>query len=268
MLRKIGEIYSLEQLSAGNSLLHRLHPGVKILATLFFLGAVISFDRYSFSRLLPFLLYPSITMALAGIPVPLLLRRTAVALPFCLFAGVSNLFFERNTALVVAALPLSYGLISFFTLILRTFLCVVAVLILAAVTPLSRLAGQLRAFYAPPIFITLLEILYRYIPVLLSEGASMGLAYTMRSGRVRGIRMSHMGSFVGFLFLRSADRAERVYIAMKCRAYSFAISQRHPHPVTLRDEIFLALVCGLSVLFRMVDIPLLLGSGLGRLVPL
>jgi cobalt/nickel transport system permease protein len=268
MLRKIGEFYSLEQLSAGNSPLHRLHPGVKIAATLFFLVTVISFDRYSFGRLLPFLFYPSITVALAGIPLTLLLRRTAIALPFCFFAGLSNLLLERNTALLAAGIPLSYGLISLFTLILRTGLCVLAVLILAAVTPFTHLSGQLRAFYVPPIFIILLEILYRYIPVLLLEGASMVLAYTMRSGRARGIRLSHMGSFVGFLFLRSADRAERVYTAMKCRGYSLRFPPRYPRPLALWDGIFLALVCGGSLLFRMVDIPLLLGSGLGRLIPL
>jgi cobalt/nickel transport system permease protein len=267
MLRKIGELYSLEQLSAGNTLLHRLHPGVKIFATLFFLAAVISFDRYSFGRLLPFLFYPAVAMALAGIPVTALLRRTALALPFCLFAGVSNLFLEGNPALVVAGIPLSYGLVSLFTLILRTGLCVLAVLILAAVTPFTRLSGQLRAFYVPPIFITLLEILYRFIPVLLSEGASMVLAYTLRGGG-RGIRMSHMGSFAGFLFLRSADRAERVYAAMKCRGYSLKPPPKNHRPLRLRDGVFLALVCGFSLLFRMVDIPLLLGSGLGRLVPL
>ncbi|MDR0589779.1 MAG: cobalt ECF transporter T component CbiQ [Spirochaetaceae bacterium] len=266
MLRKIGELSSLEQLSAGKSLLHRLHPGAKMTATLFFLGTVISFDRYSFGRLLPFLFYPSITLAVAGIPPGLLLKRSALALPFCLFAGLSNLFLEGGTALTVAGIPLSYGLISLFTLILRTGLCVLAVLILAAVTPFTQISGQLRACYVPPVFITLLEILYRYIPVLLSEGASMVLAYTLRSGRTRGLRMSHMGSFVGFLFLRSADRAERVYAAMKCRGYSLRFPPKHPRPLCLRDGIFLALVCGGSVLFRMVDIPLFLGSGLGRLL--
>ncbi|MFP3089383.1 cobalt ECF transporter T component CbiQ [Treponema sp. TIM-1] len=268
MLRNIGALYSLEQLSSGNSLLHRLHPGVKMIATMFFLVTVISFDRYSFGRLLPFLFYPSITLALAGIPLGLVLKRGAIALPFCLFAGLSNLFFEGSTALVIAGIPLSYGLISLFTLILRTGLCVMAVLILVAVTPFTQLSGQLRSFYVAPVFITLLEILYRYIPVLLSEGASMVLAYTMRSGRARGIRMSHMGSFVGFLFLRSADRAERVYAAMKCRGYSLRFSVKHPRPLCLGDGIFLALVCGGSLLFRMVDIPLFLGSCLGRLVSL
>ncbi|MDR2629647.1 MAG: cobalt ECF transporter T component CbiQ [Spirochaetaceae bacterium] len=265
MLHKIGELYSLEQLASGNSLLHRLHPGIKMIATLFFLVTVISFDRYSFGRLLPFLFYPSVTMAMAGIPLKLLVKRTAVALPFCLFAGLSNLFLEGNTALVAAGIPLSYGLISLFTLILRTSLCVLAVLILAAVTPFTQLSDQLRSFYVPPVFITLLEILYRYIPVLLSEGASMVLAYTMRGGRARGIRMSHMGSFAGFLFLRSADRAERVYNAMKCRGYSLRFPPKRKRPLVLRDGIFLTLVCGGSLLFRMVDIPLFLGSALGRL---
>lgn len=268
MLDKIGEIYSLEELAAGRTILHRLHPGVKIIATVFFLVTILSLDRYSFGRLLPFLFYPSITLALAGIPLGMMLRRTAVALPFCLFAGLSNLVLERDAAFTVAGLPVTLGFLSLCTLLLRTGLCVLSVLILAADTPFTQLSGQLRRFWVPPLFIALLEILYRYIPVLLLEAASMTLAYTLRSGSGRGIKMAHMGSFAGSLFLRSAGRAERVYTAMKCRLYSLDFPPGYTRPLALRDGIFLALACGSCTLFRLADIPLLLGAGLGRVLSL
>lgn len=263
---KTGDLYSLEQLAAGRTILHRLHPGVKIIATLFFLITVLSLDRYRFGRLLPFLFYPSVILALAGIPLRMILRRTAIALPFCLFAGVSNLFLERETAFTLGPLPVSYGFLSLCTLILRTGLCVLAVLILVADTPFTHITGQLRRFWIPPLFIALLEILYRYIPVLLAEAASMTTAYTLRGGSGRGIKMAHMGSFAGFLFLRSAGRADRVYTAMKCRLYSLDFPPGYRRPLALRDGLFLILVCGFCTLFRLADIPILLGSGLGRVL--
>jgi cobalt/nickel transport system permease protein len=264
MLDKVGEIYSLEDLAGGKTILHRLHPGVKIIATVFYLVAILSLDRYSFGRLLPFLFYPSITLALAGIPLGMMLRRTAVALPFCLFAGLSNLVLEREAAFTLGGLPVTEGFLSLCTLILRTALCVLSVLILAAATPFPQLSGQLRRFWVPPLFIALLEILYRYIPVLLLEAASMTLSYTLRRGGVRGIKMAHMGSFAGSLFLRSAGRAERVYTAMKCRLYSLDFPPGEMRPLAPRDGIFLALVCGSSALFALVNVPLLLGSVLER----
>ena len=87
---------TLEQLSAGRSAVHALHPLAKLLVTLVFLIAVVSFDRYALGRLVPFVFYPVILMAVAEIPYGLILKRTLVALPFGLFAGLSNVFFDRT----------------------------------------------------------------------------------------------------------------------------------------------------------------------------
>jgi cobalt/nickel transport system permease protein len=259
-------LYTLEQLSAGRSGLHRLHPGVKILASLFFMIVVISFDRYSLGRIVPFLFYPCILMAWGDIPPGLLLRRTALALPFCLFAGISNLIFDRGIAVTLWTFPVSYGLLSLLTLILRTLLCVAAVLILIAVTPLARLAAQLRRFRCPALFVTLLEISYRYIAVLSAEASSMYRAYMLRSGGAKGINLKHTGSFIGHLFLRSADRAERVYAAMKCRGYDLDYAPKNSRPLNAGDIGFLALVCGGCIIFRWVDVSALLGSLIGSLL--
>jgi cobalt/nickel transport system permease protein len=253
-------LYTLEQLSAGRSGLHRLHPGVKILAALFFMVTVISFNRYSLGRLMPFLFYPCILIAWGDIPLGLLLRRTALAMPFCLFAGISNLVFERSTAAILLNIPISYGFLSLLTLLLRTLLCVAAVLILMAVTPLTRITAQLRRFRCPALFVTLLEISYRYIAVLIAEASSMYTAYILRSGGAKGIELKHMGSFIGHLFLRSADRAERVYAAMKCRGYDLDKAPRYPLPLCAVDISFLVLVCGFCILFRVADVSALLGS--------
>jgi cobalt/nickel transport system permease protein len=259
-------LYTLEQLSAGETGLHRLHPGVKLPAALFFMVTVISFDRYSLGRIVPFLFYPCILIAWGDIPLGLLLRRTALALPFCLFAGISNLIFERTVAVTVGIFPITYGLLSLLTLLLRTLLCVAAVLILIAVTPLTRLTAQLRRFRFPALFVTLLEISYRYIAVLIAEASSMYTAYILRSNGARGIDLAHMGSFIGHLFLRSANRAERVYAAMKCRGYDLDTAPGYPLPLGPADICFLAVVCVFCILFRLVDVSAFLGSLIGMVL--
>jgi cobalt/nickel transport system permease protein len=262
--RHTQEFYALEVLSGKDTVVHRLHPGVKILSCVVFMGVVISFDRYSLGRLCPFLFYPCIFIALGELPPALLVKRTLLALPFCLFAGLSNLVFERGPAYTLGEFTVSLGLLSLCTLMLRTLLCVASVLILIASTPWVSLSAQLRRFHASAIFVTLLELCYRYIAVLLGESGAMRTAYKLRALRAKGIALAHMGSFVGHLFLRSAARAERVYAAMKCRGYSLESPRVPLREFTGGDAGVLFSVTAFCVLFRVFNLPLLAGFWLER----
>ena len=107
--RKIAEIYSLEQLASGETCVHRLHPLAKLLSTLIFILTVVSFGRYEFSRLAPYVFYPVLLMSLSETPCRMILRRVAVAIPFCFFAGLSNVIFVRETAFELYGLTVSLG---------------------------------------------------------------------------------------------------------------------------------------------------------------
>jgi cobalt/nickel transport system permease protein len=103
----------------------------------------------------------------------------------------------------------------------------------------------------------------------LNEAYSATLAYSLRSAGKKAIKMSDMGSFSGILLIRSFDRAERVYNAMKCRGYMSGrtiqnISQNKK--LSFNDFIFLFAVCLLCATFRFVDINALLAVILGRFI--
>ncbi|MCD7876527.1 MAG: cobalt ECF transporter T component CbiQ [Cloacibacillus porcorum] len=254
------EIYSLEQLAGGGSVIHALDPRAKIVGTLFYIAAVVSFGRGELSALAPFVLYPAVALALAGIPGSMIFKRSLVALPFCLFAGLSSAFFDRSVLFTVGGLHVTAGWMALFTIVFRTLLCVSAVLILVAVTPFRELTEGLRRLRLPAVFISLFEMTYRYLGTLAGEALSMYTAYSLRGGGKKGVAMRDMGSFAGQLLLRSFDRAERVYQAMKCRGYQSAppsaIRKRRLVP---GDLVFILLLCGSSLLFRLVNIPQLIG---------
>jgi cobalt/nickel transport system permease protein len=221
----IHELYALESLAEGDSPVHRLHPTVKLTTALFFVIVVASFGRYDFGRLLPYLFYPAVLMALSGTPYGMLLKRFCVALPFCLFAGGANLFFDGETAFPLFGIPVSFGFVSFATVLLKAWLCVMAVLLLVSTTRFSELTRALLRLRVPSIFVTVLEMTYRYVGVLWEEARIMYAAYALRGGargRRGGVEMRHMGGFLGSLLLRGFDRAERIYRAMKCRGYGAA----------------------------------------------
>jgi len=247
---RVHELRALENLSAGKTMIHRLHPLVKILSAFVFIVIVASFGRYDFVRLMPYMFYPFIMMALAGLPYKVLLLRVAIALPFCLFAGVSNLIFERATALTISGTAISFGVISFSTIILKMYLCVMAALLLVATTPFAELTAQLRRMHVPMIFVMVFETTFRYISVLLEEVHSMVIAYKLRAGTKKALEMKHMGTFVGQLVLRGFDRAERVHMAMRCRGYSLSHVQPAHRPVRGSDILMLALVCAPVILLR------------------
>lgn len=259
---KVNTFYSLEQLAAGDSGIHRVLPLPKMLVTLAYLVCLLSLGRSEVHRTAPFLFYPAVVMALAGIPCGMIFRRALVALPFCLFAGLSNLILDRTPLLQLGALTVSAGAASFAVLLVRTLLCVGAVLILVAVTPFSRLTDTLRRLRVPELLVTLIEMVYRYTGILLEEAADMLTAFRLRAGGARWPRLREFGPFVGQLLLRSADRAERVYQAMQCRGYRLRGKGGRWEAWHGRDWAFFLLGAGSAVLFRCFDLISLLGGAL------
>ncbi|MBK5263575.1 MAG: cobalt ECF transporter T component CbiQ, partial [Peptostreptococcaceae bacterium] len=110
------------------------------------------------------------------------------------------------------------------------------------------------------IFVLLISMIYRYISVALEETINMYMAYSLRSPYSKGIKIKDMGSFVGQLLLRSFDRGERVYFAMKCRGFSGDYKYvPTPKPPAL-EWLYMISFTVLAVILRLVNIPGLIGS--------
>ena len=245
---RVHELRVLETLSAQRTAVHYLHPLVKLLSTFVFIVFVASFGRYDFVRLTPYLFYPFVVTAFAELPYRPLLSRVLIALPFCLFAGISNVILDPTV---------SRGVLSLATILLKMYLCVMAALLLVATTPFTELTAQLRRLHVPMVFVMVFEMTFRYIGVLMEEAYSMTTAYKLRSGNKsnkRALEMRHMGSFVGQLLLRGFDRAERVHAAMRCRGYSLRHLQPPRRQLQFLDVLVLTTTCLSSLLLRFLNI--------------
>ena len=251
---RVRELRALESLSLGGTPVHRLHPIAKILSTLVFIISVASFGRYDFIRLAPYLFYPFVMMALSETPYRLILPRLLIALPFCLFAGLSNAFLDRAACFYIGSTAVSFGVVSLVTILLKMYLCVMAALLLVATTQFTDITAQLRRLRVPYIFVMVFETTYRYISVLLEEVHSMLLAYKLRSGKGKALEIKHMGSFAGQLLLRGFDRAERVHNAMRCRGYSLRRIMPQRCPPQRRDIIAASVICLTAIILRVIKI--------------
>lgn len=250
----------LERLGRRSSPVHRRAAAAKIAVTLVFIAAAVSVPQSNPSRLIQLFFYPAVMLALSGTPPRPLITRLAAALPFALAFGLTNIFLDRQPILRIAGFAVTRGMISCWTLFLKTVLCVFAALLLIATTPFSAIARTLTTL--APIRILGLQFVmsYRYIAVLLEEAGNSWTAYMLRAPNVQAIKLRDIGSFLGALLLRSADRAERVYSAMKCRGFSGVYVGAENSVLNLTDWMFVFCWSAAVVLLRVFDISSTIGA--------
>jgi cobalt/nickel transport system permease protein len=212
--------------------------------------AVVSAGRLDYPALSPFFFYPALVIPLSGVPAGALLRRALPALPLVLLAGLSNVFLEPSALMTFGALHVSRGFVSLVVLLEKAGLTVLAVLLLMATTNSSKLFSGLRAVGAPKVLLSVLMLSVRFLTLLAGEAGRMMRAYRLRANSPKGIRIGDMGSFVGQLLLRSVDRAERVYKAMKLRGYSGEYPVRDAGRLTASSAAYAAAVSAAILFFR------------------
>ena len=154
--------------------------------TLGFLVTVVSFNRYEVAALLPLTLYPVVLAAAGGLPAGYLLRKLLIASPFALCVGLFNPLLDRAAAFHLAGAPISWGWISFASILVKFGLTVSAALALVGVTGFTAVCMALGRLGAPRLFAAQLLFLYRYLFVLAEEGLRMVRARNLRSFRGRG----------------------------------------------------------------------------------
>ncbi|EXI72104.1 MAG TPA: cobalt ECF transporter T component CbiQ [Candidatus Accumulibacter phosphatis] len=238
----------LDSLASRDSPIHRLDPRVKLLTTLLFIVCVVSFDRYALSPLLPFAIYPVVLLTLAKLPPGYLLRKLLLASPFALCIGIFNPLFDRAILLHVGSLEISGGWISLASIMLRFVLTVAAALILVASSGFDSLCLALARLGAPAAFVVQLLLLHRYLFVLGDEALRLARARAQRSFGRHGIELPVVASLLAQLLLRTLDRAQRIYLAMKCRGFDGELRLLRPLRIGATDLCFLigwtaALLC-------------------------
>lgn len=106
------------------------------------------------------------------------------------------------------------------TVAVRGGLCLLTVLIFAAVTPFGVLPGVLRRMGVPALLVTTMALMHRYLFVLVDESDRMRRARACRTlAPKRGLGWGLPADVVGRLFVRASERAERIYLAMCARGW-------------------------------------------------
>jgi cobalt/nickel transport system permease protein len=207
----------LEQWSRGNSVLHRREARTKLVAVVLLL-VWIGTARTVTAEFVGFyggLL--ALAIVVSQLPVTKLLARAALVLPFAgTFALMSLLAGDAERAASLTIKSVYSGL---------------AVLLLAATTPMPDLLRSGEKLGAPRMLVVVVQFLYRYLFVLSETAQHMRMAAHSRGGW----RWNAAGGAAAVLFGSAYARAEGIHRAMLARGFSGQIETGPMRPVGVAD---------------------------------
>ena len=188
-------------------MIHRLPAWVKLLGTAGSVLATVSVPR-------------SVWPAFAGIGAALLAVALASRVPPAHLGR--RLLLAEPLAVAIAALALFQpgGLEAFAVMVARSTLCLVAVILLNSTTRFTDLLQVFRRLRVPSLLVATVALMHRYLFVLAAETVSLRRARrsrTFAAGRWTGWQLT--ATVAAQLFVRTSERAERVYAAMCARGW-------------------------------------------------
>lgn len=258
-----GQIH-LETYIEGESILHQIDARLKFITLVIFLVIVnlLPNGALAFYILLGALLSGGILAS--GISKRLLIKRAAILeVPF-LFILLPLLFFDTGIPIVMIGISqhvltiTSFGLTNFFSVLIKVFLSVQASVLISSTTRFQDLLSGMRNLGLPRLITAVLGMMWRYLFVIVSEAQRMLTARKARSSKLSEWHLNSggalpwrakvAGGMAGSLFLRSIERSERIYDAMKSRGYDGESRMPGVQKLSINQHVLIAGILAFGIL--------------------
>ncbi len=222
-----------ERYAAKDSFLQLIDPRVKLCVFLVFLV----FGSYLGNPAVLTVLaaIPIVYAGLSGIPVGSFLRRIWLIVPLAIFVvslpGASSLLIQGRPLFYLLP-PNAFGLreglyfsagglVTAFRLALRAGISLSFAFLLLLTTRWQKITSALASLHIPAVFITILNMAYRYIFLLAEIAQEMMEARCLRTtGKLTpSDNRRFMSHSAAHLFLKGHFTGEEIYEAMCCRGY-------------------------------------------------
>ena len=244
------ELYC-ERYAANGRLLQSLDPRFKIVVVLAYMiyGNFVS----DTAVLIGIAIVAAMYAGASGLPLGDFIRRTWLYLPLIVFLfslpGATGFF--SGGAPVLYLVPASAGsrglyftsagLLMALRVSLRTGDSLSFAFLLLMTTRWSDITVALRSMHLPEIFVTVLNMAYRYIFLIAQIGTSMMQARHIRTiGRIRSASdRRFVSNSAGQLFVRVHQMSEDIYSAMKLRGYDGSMISLRAMKADTLDWLFL-----------------------------
>jgi len=217
----------IDQYSDINSFIHRLDPRTKLLSCLAFILAVVLTPAGNWRLFAFYFLLIAALILLSRIPLLYVFKRSLVIIPFVLMVAVFIPFFKQGQVAWSCnigdwRIAVTWeGLLVLATVLIKSWLSILSLILLSSSTRMAGLLEGMKRLGTPKIFILIVSFMYRYLFVLADQMLRMRQARDSRNfGGSRRRQFQTLGNMIGMFFIRSYERAERIYAAMLARGYN------------------------------------------------
>ena len=257
----------MELLAGGGTALHRLDPRAKLLVTLFFIGTVVSYNKYAVTGMIPLGIFPVVMVSLGELPPGYIAGKIVLLSSFATVIGLFNPLFDRTLLIHLGPVGISGGWVSFSSILIRSILTVGAATILMALTGFPAICRGLEQLGTPRLLTVQLGFLHRYLFVLLEEGGRLSRGRELRAFGSRGLGIGSFAPLIGNLLLRTWGRAERIHAAMLARGFTGEFHLPRESRFGGRELFFLVGWSTVFVVIRFWNLPQFLGRIITEITP-
>lgn len=197
----------LDRYSRIDSVVHRFPTTLKILVSIGLILSIVLIPAYQMLFYVITFTGLIIVGVLSRIPLYFFARRILLLEPFVVGIAVL-LLFQPNGGKI------------FLSVVTKSTLCLFTMVLLSNTTPFGDLLNFLKRIHIPALLVTIFALMYRYIFVLIDEVEKMNRARMSRTfTRSRTHIWKSRAVLIGQLFVRSTERAERIYASMRSRGW-------------------------------------------------
>lgn len=207
--KAISNIRKIDELGDKYTMIHKIDSSIKIIVTIIYVIKVLSIKQFIISDIISIVLYPLILFKFGKVPVKFILKKVLFIVPLILGLSVINLIID-----------FSYSEIYFSVLLIfKCIFTLVGALLLMVTTGINNLAFGLKKLKIPNILIMQILMLHRYIILMMEECYRVKSAYELRTLGEKSMTMKDYGRIIGQMLLKTIDKSEKVYEAMKLRGF-------------------------------------------------
>lgn len=204
-----------------------------------FIISIITTNNLNFDKLFLHFIIIFILISTYKISFKKFIRKFLTLIPFIIFFSITSL--------------LTKNLLNFISIVLKSSISILAVVFLIETTNFVNLIQSLKTLKIPNEILNTIMLIYRYFFVLLEEIKRMEIARDLRYfGGYFKRQIKVYSNIIGVLFLRSIEKSERIYNAMKLRGYNGEINYLLSYEFNKKEIILLSLFILILIFIKII----------------
>ena len=156
----IKTVHHMDYHANHNGYLNKIHPLVKLLITIIYIVLLTSIDKYNLVMTLAMSIYLILISIIGDLSIKNALKNLKVVLLLLFILGIANPILDRTIITYIGIIPVTTGIISMCTLLLKGIFAILASYFLILTTSIEEICYALKMIHMPNILITVVMLIY------------------------------------------------------------------------------------------------------------